>query len=99
MKIIREKIDPKKEIENLAEMFPNVADEQLQYVYYLSKSTCRRFNCAVECFIEGRTLEGLRSLAATQLIIPISESPCIRIDVDADVDVEMVGAALAYYKQ
>ena len=95
LKIVHEKIDPKKEIENLAEMFPNVADEQLQYVYHLPKS--RRFDRAVECLIEGPTLEGLRSLAATQLVIPLSESPCIRIDVDADEE-EMVGAALAYYK-
>ena len=96
LKIIREnKVDPKEEIEKLAEMFPNIADEQLKYVYHLPKN--RRFDCAVECLVEGPSLEALRSLAATQLVIPFCESPCIRIDVDADEE-EMVGAALAYYK-
>ena len=95
LKIIHEKVDPKEEIEKLAEMFPNVADEQLQYVYHLPKS--RRFDRAVECLVEGLSLEALRSLVATQLVIPLSESLCIRVDVDADEE-EMVGAALAYYK-
>ena len=95
LKIIHEKIDPKEEIEKLAEMFPNIADEQLKYVYHLPKSG--RFDRAVECLVEGPSLEALRSLAATQLVVPLSESPCIRIDVDADEE-EMVGAALAYYK-
>jgi hypothetical protein len=90
LKITHEKIDPKEVIGKLSEMFPNVADEQLQY---LSKS---RFDRAVECLIDGPTLEALKSLAATQLAIPLSESPCIRIDVDADEE-EMVGAALAHY--
>ena len=36
----------------------------------------------------------LRSLAVGKLVIPFSESPCIKVDADE----EMVGAALAYYK-
>ena len=39
----------------------------------------------------------LRSSAVGKLVIPFSESPCIKVDADAD-DEEMVGAALAYYK-
>ena len=96
LKIIHEsKVDPKEEIEKLTKMFPNVADDQLKYVYQLPKKG--RFDRTVECLIEGPSLESLRSLAASQLVIPFSESPCIRIDVDADEE-EMVGAALAYYK-
>lgn len=96
LKIIHEnKVDPNEEIEKLAEMFPNITDDQLKYVYHLPKN--RRFDRTVECLVEGPSLEALRSLAATQLVIPFSESPCIRIDVDADEE-EMVGAALACYK-
>ena len=79
----------------MAEMFQNIADDQLKYVYQLPKKG--RFDRTVECLIEGPSLESLKSLAASQLVIPFSESPCIRVDVDADEE-EMVGAALAYYK-
>jgi hypothetical protein len=47
--------------------------------------------------MEGATLEALRSLAVMQLVMPLNESPYIRVDADAD-DEEMVGAALSYYK-
>ena len=89
------KVDPKEEIEKLAEMFPNIPDDQLKYVYQLPKKG--RFDRTVECLIEGPSLESLRSLAASQLVIPFRESPCIHVDVDADEE-EMMGAALAYYK-
>ena len=56
-----------------------------------------KIDCTVECIIEGPSLESLKSLAASQLVIPFSESPCIHIDVDADEE-DMVGAAIAYYK-
>ena len=36
-------------------------------------------------------------LMVMQLVIPLSESPYIRVDAEAD-DEEMVDAALAYYK-
>ena len=48
--------------------------------------------------MEGLSLESLQALLAMQLVVPLSESPNILIEVDADEE-EMVGAALSYYKQ
>ena len=82
LKIIHESKVDLKEIEKLAEMFPNIADDLLKYVYQLPKKG--QFDHTAECLIKGPSLESLRSLAASQLVTPFSESPCIRIDVDAD---------------
>ena len=73
----------------LAEIFPTMTSEQLKFVYSLPKQN--KFDRAVECFMEGPSLESLRALLAIQLVVPL---PYIRVDVDAD-DEEMVGAALA----
>ena len=84
------------ELAQLAELFPAISADRLKYVYAVSK--WKKFDHAVECLMEGPSLESLQALLAMQLIVPLSESPNIRIEVDADEE-EMVGAALAYYKQ
>ena len=76
------------------EIFPQLTAEQLKYVYSLPMRN--EFDSAVSCLMEGPTLEALQSLAGMQLVIPLSESPYIRVDAEADD--EEVGAALAYYK-
>ena len=93
--IIHEKPDEKKDLARLIEIFPQLTYEQLKYVYSLP--TRNKFDSSMVCLMEGPTLEALRSLAVMQLVIPLNESPYIRVDADAD-DEEMVGAALSYYK-
>ena len=95
LQIIHEKPNEDQELAKLAEVFPTITPEQVKFAYSLPK--CNKFNSAVDCFTEGPSLESLRALLAMQLVLPLSESPYIRVDVDAD-DEEMVGAALAYYK-
>ena len=92
---VYEKPDESKDLAKLTEIFPQLTAEQLKYVYSLPMRN--RFDSTVSCLMEGPTLEALRSLAVMQLVIPLSESPYIRVDAEAD-DEEMVGAALAYYK-
>ena len=92
--IIHEKPDKKKDLDKLMEIFPQLTNEQLKYVYSLP--TCNKFDLSVACLMEGPTLEALQSLAVMQFVIPLNESPYIRVDADAD-DEEMVGTALSYY--
>ena len=87
--------DPVEDIAKLLEMFPNVDEKQLKYLYDLSKCS---FTRTVDCALEGPSLESLRGLAVTQVTIPPQESPRIRLDVDDD-DLDWVEAALAFYKQ
>ena len=93
---IHEKPSEEQELAKLVELFPTMTPEQLKFVYSLPKQN--KFDLAVESSMEGPYLESLHALLAMQLVVPLSESPYIRVDVDAD-DEEMVGAALAYYKQ
>lgn len=92
---ISDKPDEGQDLAKLAEIFPQLSDEQVRYVYSLP--TCSKFDSAFQCLMDGPTLESLLSLVVTRLVIPLSESPCIRVDAEAD-DEEMVGTALAYYK-
>ena len=87
--------DPAEDITKMIEMFPNMTEEQLRYLYDLSKHS---FTCAVDCALAGPSLETLRSLARMHLTVPLEESPRIRLDVD-DNDLDWVEAALAFYKQ
>ena len=93
--IIHEKPDESKDLAKLTEIFPQLTAEQLKYIYLLPSRN--KFDSAVAYLMEGPTLEALRSLAVMRLVVPLSESPYIRVDAEAD-DEEMVGAALAYYK-
>ena len=88
-----EKPDETHDLARLTEIFSNLTAEQLKYVYSLPSKN--KFDSAMNCLMKGPTLEALRSLAMAQLVIPLSESPCIRVDAD---DEEIVGAALACYK-
>ena len=87
--------DPVEDIAKLLEMFPNMDENQLKYLYDLSKCS---FTRTVDCALEGPSLESLRGLAVTQITIPPQESPQIRLDV-GDNDLDWVEAALAFYKQ
>ena len=87
--------DPAEDITRMIEMFLNMTEEQLRYLYDLSKHS---FTCAVDCALAGPSLETLRSLARMHLTVPLEESPRIRLDVD-DNDLDWVEAALAFYKQ
>ena len=48
----------------LQEMFPNMTNKQLVYMYNLSGSS---FSTAVECLLEGPSLESIRSLVTSQM--------------------------------
>ena len=61
------------ELAKLAEIFPTMTPEQLKFVYSLPKQN--KFDRAVNCFMEGPSLESLRALLAIQLVVPLSESP------------------------
>ena len=95
LQAISGKPDEGRDLAKLAEIFPQLSVEQLRYVYSLPTRT--KFDSAVQCLSDGPTLEALRSLVVMRLVIPFSESPCIRVDAEAD-DEEMVGTASAYYK-
>ena len=77
----------------LEEMFPNMTNKQLMYVYNLSGSS---FSKAVECLLEGPSLESICSLVTSQM--SLDTSPRIRLDKDDD-DEDWTEAALAFYKQ
>ena len=91
MYFIHKKPDEKKDLDKLMEIFPQLTNEQLKYVYSLP--TCNKFDLSMACLTEGPTLETLRSLAVMQFVIPLNESPYIRVDADVD-DEEMKWLAL-----
>lgn len=86
---------PATDIAKMMEMFSNMNENQLKYLYCLSNCS---FSCTVDCVLEGPSLESLRSLALTQLTIPLEESPQIRLEDDDD-ERDWMDAALAFYKQ
>ena len=47
--------------------------------------------------MEGHTFESPCDIACSQLDVPLSESPRIRVDKDDEGD-DLVAAALAFYK-
>ena len=83
------------DMSRLTEMFPCNSVEQLMCIYNLpgfSLSKC------LECFIQGPSFESIRSVAVSQITVPLEESPRIRVDIDDDED-EWTEAAIAFYKQ
>ena len=86
---------PATDIAKLIEMFSNMNESQLKYLYGLSNCS---FSSTVDCALGGPSLESLRSLALTQLTIPLEESPRIWLDKEDD-EQDWVDAALAFYKQ
>ena len=87
-------VNPRKDISRLVEMFPNYSPSQLEFLYRLSNSS---FSRVVDSALEGLCFESLRSLAVSQLVVPLSESPRIRLDADDDED-DWVEAAVCFYK-
>ena len=83
------------DITKMIEMFPHLSEDQLKFLVDLSANS---FSCAIDCALDGPSLESLRSLAVRQLNVPLEESPRIRLDID-DSDQDWVEAALAFYKQ
>ena len=67
-----EAINPRKDMSSLVEMFPNYTSSQLECLYMLS-GNC--FSRTVDCAIEGISLQVLRQLSASQMVVPLSESP------------------------
>lgn len=90
-----ESSDAATDIAKMVEMFSNMDESQLKYLYALSNSS---FSRTVDCALDGPSLESLRSLALTQLTIPLEESPRIRLEEEDD-EQDWVDAALAFYKQ
>ena len=89
-----EKDDPSQSISKMVEMFPNMKEKQLEYLYDLSDHS---FTRAVDCVLEGPSFESLRSLAYSH-IDPTEECSRIRLDNDDDAE-DWIQAALALYKQ
>ena len=90
-----EKADPVENLKQLSELFPHMTADQLSFIYNLPKKN--KFDRAVECIMEGPTFESLCDIACSQLDVPLSESPRIRVDKDDEGD-DLVAAALAFYK-
>ena len=87
--------DPFEDVAKLSELFPHMTNDQLSFLYNLPK--CNNFSRAVDCVMEGPSFESLCEIAHTQLDIPLSESPRIRVDKDDEGD-ELVSAVLSFYK-
>ena len=83
------------DIARLTELFPCNTNEQLMCIYNLSGFSLSK---CLDCFIEGPSFESIRSVAVSQITVPLEESPRIRVDVDDDED-EWTEAAIAFYKQ
>ena len=62
------------DLAKIIEMFPHLSEHQLKYLLGLSNHP---FTCAVDCALEGPSIESLRSLAVRTLKIPLQESPRI----------------------
>ena len=77
----------------LQDMFSNMSKDQLQYIYGL----CSCFNRTVEALLEGPSLEALRSLAVSQITLPLEECPKIRLHEEDDDD-DWMEAAFTFYK-
>ena len=90
-----ESSDAATDIAKMVEVFSNMDESQLKYLYALSNSS---FSRTVDCALDGPSLESLRSLALTQLTTPLEESPRIRLEEEDD-EQDWVDAALAFYKQ
>ena len=83
------------DMSRLTELFPCNTIEQLMCIYNLSGFSLSK---CLECFIEGPSFESIRSVAISQITVPLEESPRIRVDADDDED-EWTEAAIAFYKQ
>ena len=83
------------DMSRLTELFPCNTIEQLMCIYNLSGFSLSK---CLECFIEGPSFESIRSVAISQITVPLEQSPRIRVDADDDED-EWTEAAIAFYKQ
>ena len=82
------------DLAKLQDMFSNMSKDQLQYVYGL----CLCFNHTVEALLEGPSLEALRSLAVSQISVPLEECLKVRLHADDDDDDDWMEAAFMFYK-
>ena len=78
---------------SLGEMFPNITDEQLGYLYKLSGSA---LSLLIDCMLEGLSYESILCVAALQR--STDDTARIRLQRD-DTAEDWVEAALAFYKQ
>jgi hypothetical protein len=80
---------------NLTEIFPHLCQESIKFVFSESGED---FTETTNCLVNGPTLDSIRSLLKKcKIIIPLAESPRIRLDPDDDQD-DWVSAAVTYYK-
>ena len=70
-----------------------MSKDQLQYIYGLCSCSHR----AIEALLEGPSPEALQSLAISQIIVPLEESPKIQLHADDDDD-DWMEAAFTIYK-
>ena len=70
-----------------------MSKDQLQYIYGLCSCSHR----TIEALLEGPSLEALRSLAVSQIIVPLEESPKIRLHADDDDD-DWIEAAFTFIR-
>ena len=78
---------------SLGEMFPNITDEQLGYLYKLSGSA---LSLLIDCMLEGLSCESILCVAALQR--STDDTARIRLQRD-DTTEDWVEAVLAFYKQ
>ena len=82
-------------VSQLCDVLPNFSQDIVKFVYAESGE---HFMNAMNCLLEGPTLESIRSLLKlSRIISPIADSPRIRLDED-DNDDDWVSAAIAHYK-
>ena len=84
------------DMSRLTELFPCNTTEQQMCIYNLSGFS---FSKCLECFIEGPSFESIRSVAVSQITVPLEGSPQIQVDVDDDEDEWIEGAMLFISKR
>ena len=86
---------PIDEYEHLRKMFPNVPEQNLRFIYILSKGdVC----LASECILTGPSLESLLPLLRAASISDESSGCKLQIDEDEEEGDELVERVFAFYK-
>ena len=62
---------------HLCQMFPNISDSVIRYVYALSKGDMA---CATDCFLSGPSIENLIFLLSSMVLMSDSEGCKLRMD-------------------
>jgi len=85
---------PEEQVQQLGEMFPDEPHDKIRFLLSLGKHS---FTIVFDCLLASCGLEDLKTLAACQLEVPLSECPRIRLEHDDSED-EWVEACVSFYK-